>query len=177
MVSTAACAGAGGAPGTPASSAAPPGVVITHEGVDANIRNEEHGVGAEMAGSVDAIWAILPAVYEELGLEPSVRQTAQRRFGSTNVSGTRVAGVPMHHLVRCGPQGSGPASLTRFRVVLQIVSTVAPVSESRSTVTTRITGQASRIDGTSTGSVECVSTGRLEEMIAGRLRLLLASGV
>jgi hypothetical protein len=171
----AACGRASG-PVQPAASGSAPGVTITHEGVDAQLRNEEHGLDAVFDARADEVYRHLPKVYQEMGLEPGIIQTAQRRFGSVNVSGTRVAGEPMYELIRCGPQGSGPASLTRFRVMLQIVSKVTPVSDARSSVNTSVTGKASRIDGTSTGSIDCVSTGRLEQMIAGRLRLALQSG-
>jgi len=61
-----------------------------------------------------------------------------------------------------------------MRVTLAVISRVPTLGPTACALTTRVTGLGSRIDGTSTGSKDCVSTGRLEERIASELREVLA---
>jgi hypothetical protein len=63
-----------------------------------------------------------------------------------------------------------------MRVTLTVISRVQMLSPNTSALTTRVTGVGSRIDGTSTGSKDCVSTGRLEERIATDVRDALNKG-
>lgn len=167
--------GTGGAPATADPTPLPASMEESGDQINLNLTRDERGVRAEYDASADEVWSLLPAVYADLQIEPDVVETAGRRFGSANVTGLRVAGEPMHELMRCGAQATGLQTTTRMRVKMTVISTVEPLGANRSAVTTRITGTGSRIDGTSTGSIACVSTGRLEERIAGLIRLAVAT--
>ena len=177
MAATAVLAGCGtgGGAGPVGATHLPASMEESGEQINLQLTRDERGLTAELEGGAADVWAQLPEVYGDLGIDPDVIDVAGRRYGSGTVTGLRVGSLPMHEVVRCGAQATGLQSSTRMRVTLSVVSTVEAISEGHSLLRTRITGSGSRIDGTSTGAIACVSTGRLEQRIAGLVRLALAS--
>lgn len=150
--------------------AAPPSVEVGGAGLDVRLTRDERGYSLRMNAPADSVWAVLPRVYDQLELSADLIDTRGRRYGS-QATGLRVAGIPISNVARCGAQADGLQTATRMRVTLRIITTVTRIDDRQSLLTTLVTGQGSRIDGTSTGGSECVSTGELEERIAGRVRL------
>lgn len=151
-------------------ASAPARVGVEGASLDVRLTRDERGLSLVLNQPADVVWPVVSSVYEELDLEPDLIDARRRRYGSV-ATGLRVAGLPMGDVARCGSQATGLATTTRMSVRLTIVTTVTPMNDGRSVLTTRVTGQGSRIDGTSTGGSDCVSTGTLEERIAGRVRL------
>jgi hypothetical protein len=168
-----ACTTAGKTPTPLATDATrtPAGIGVEGATLDVRLTRDERGMNLVLARPADVVWAAIPGVYEELGIEPELIDTPSRQYGSNAVTGLRVAGIPMSEVARCGAQATGLQATTRMRVRLTVITTVTPLDDRSSVLSTRVTGQGSRIDGTSTGSSDCVSTGKLEERIAGHVRL------
>ncbi|MBB4635388.1 hypothetical protein [Longimicrobium terrae] len=135
---------------------------------DPSIRIIEH----RFAVSADSVWAILPDVLREMGIEPQVDPSRERVMGNVRITAPRVAGERTGRYMACGNENSGPASAGQFRIRLNLVTQVR-AEEQGSRTFTRLIGTANSVNGSGNQVVGCTSTGALErklgEAIAARL--------
>ena len=143
---------------------------------DVQIRNDPGGVSSRVRFEADAVWAVLPGVYGELGLEPDVWDANRRLLGVQRFTGSRMAGENTLPYLRCAAQGTGPGAAGQARVVLAVSTRVEAVGEGGAQVHTEVSGSATSVGGTSGGDTGCVSSGRLEARIARLVNARLEGG-
>ena len=152
--------------GTPPAGAGAPGSISgTETGGVIRMGQDSRAVSVALAASPDQVWAALPGVYRELGIQAEMRDDATRSIGTRGFTGGRIGGKRTMDYVRCGNQGSGPSSGGMFRTRLTIVTRVMAASGGKTELVTEVGGTATPVEGTSTGVVACASTGDLEQRI------------
>ncbi|HEV2129606.1 MAG TPA: hypothetical protein VGR27_00800, partial [Longimicrobiaceae bacterium] len=168
----AACAPAASSPGdrTVGPNAA---IIESSTSVLVRINNDESGMTRTLDAAPERVWAVLPAVYGELGIPVEVSDANARVIGNRRVTTRRIGGERINTRVRCGNDGAGPSAMNGYLVQLSILTSLQPAAAEKTVLTTQIGGHATPIEGTSTSRVLCATTGRLEQriaqLIAGRL--------
>ena len=118
------------------------------------------------------VWAMLPSVYEELGIPLTVVDSTNLYLGAVRVTTRRpVGGLRLSMIIECGTGNYGP-NAERYTVQLTVLSGVHAIDAGHTTLETRVLGNAAP-NGTS-GSVKCGTNGALEEKVASILRDKLA---
>lgn len=121
----------------------------------------------EIPASLDSVFAVIPAIYRELGVEIKVWDPTTGEIGNKNFTKTyRLGKAALHEYVGCGSTMTGPAADV-YRVQMSLVSHVKPKG-SGSTVQTVLTARADDA-GSSKGWISCLSTGVLEDRISKAL--------
>jgi hypothetical protein len=192
LVVAAACASSGGAgadpaagsapaaapAGTPAPASAtrrpPPAVQTTAPSVTSN-RIETGSSALQMntlgldfdvklfvTGTVDEAWAVLPGVYQELGIPLSLNDNVRKQLGNAGWRVRRtIARVPAQRYVECGSSGSMENAET-YQLNLSIITSILPNPNGGSVVSTAISGTGKNIVTSSSAEVKCTSKGDLE---------------
>ena len=142
-------------------------------GATAEVRTfRDPTVAAEAAlpATPDKAFAVLPTVYEALGVPVNVVQSDARTFGALNARMPRRLGkAAMSQYVDCGINATGSPNADVYAVTATVLSRVAPAEGGRgSTVSTQVSATARPLT-VSGGIVQCASTGRLEAAINTRL--------
>lgn len=115
---------------------------------------------------VERVWSVMPFVYAEVGVPVAHNDPDAKHIGNRRLVGTRIAGEPASHWVRCANQGTGAGASTTYRVQMSVMTAVRPSSTGGSEVVTTVAGTATPVEGTSSAAIHCVSTGRMELLIA-----------
>lgn len=114
------------------------------------------------------VFAVLPKVFEAIGVPLSVVDTSSKVMGALRVPVRRpIGGQRLSLLLECGTGSYGP-NAERYTVQLTLLAAVHAVDAAHTEVQTRVEGNASP-NGLST-VVKCMSTGRLEDRFAEQLR-------
>ena len=135
---------------------------------------ETLGVEAKVPASADRAWAVLPAVFADLGLEVNFREPATRRAGVCyqRVHG-RLAGALLSTFLDCGDSRSVP-NADRFEVAMTVLATVVPAGDQAAKLHAFVIGVGD--DAASSNSKTwCYSTGALEARIRRLVETKLAS--
>jgi hypothetical protein len=114
---------------------------------------------------VDKAWAAVPAVYGEIGIEPSLVDSKQHVFGNAGVTFRRKLGAQrMSRYFDCGST-AGIANADDYDLLIRVITQIIPAEGGLSAVRTQVeaTGHATATSGQ---VVRCASTGALEERIA-----------
>ena len=157
-----ACASTAAAP----TGAGTPGSISGSEtGGMIRIGEDSRAVSIAIAAAPDQVWAVLPGVYQELGIQAEIRDEASRMIGTRGFTGSRIGGKRTSDFVRCASQGAGPSSGGMMRTRLTITSRLNAASGGKTDLVTEVGGTATPVEGTSTGPVGCASTGELEQRI------------
>lgn len=141
-------------------------IIESSTSVMVRINNDESGMTRTLDAAPERVWAVLPAVYGELGIPVEVSDANARAFGNRRVTVQRIGGERTSSWVRCGNEGAGPSAMSGYRVQLSILTSLQPAGAGKTTLTTQIGGHGTTIEGTSTSRVLCATTGRLEQRIA-----------
>ncbi|HVF40388.1 MAG TPA: hypothetical protein VM939_10840 [Gemmatimonadaceae bacterium] len=131
--------------------------------------SDEPSAAVVIDAPLDRVWALLPGVYETIGVPGDIDDAAARVYGTRRFSSNRLDKNRTDAFVRCGNEGAGPSAGGAYRMRLAIVSSLRTTSDDRTLVATEFTGSAVAAEGTSTGVLRCVSNGALEQ----RIRALL----
>jgi hypothetical protein len=127
-----------------------------------------------LEASIDRVWAALPAVYAQMGIKVTYRDSTAYALGNRRFTDRQAAGRAVADLVRCGHQGAGPSAVSGHRITLSIVTSLRAEARDRTTLVTAIRGTAEPVEGTSTSRVRCVSNGDLEsrvyQLVAARIK-------
>ena len=114
------------------------------------------------------VFAVLPKVFEAIGVPLSVVDTNSKVMGALRVPVRRpIGGQRLSLLLECGTGSYGP-NAERYTVQLTLLAAVRAVDAGHTEVQTRVEGNASP-NGLST-VVKCLSTGRLEERFTEQLK-------
>lgn len=157
-------AGCSAKPSVTQQTGAPTTVVSTGSGTVVQIEDDGE-LEAPLRHSPERVWALIPTIFQELGLGGSVLNESRRLYGNDKVSANRIAGQNAQTYVRCANEASGMGSTMRYRVQMAIRTAVTDGPEGSSKLNTSITAQASPIDGSSASKLDCVSNGKLEREI------------
>ncbi len=109
------------------------------------------------------VWAVLPAVYEQLGVPVSDTAPALMELGNPGYRTRRVEGRRMGSYVDCGVTHSGTLA-NLYEITLTVVSRAATAPEGGTVLTTTVDAWG-RQTATSGNPVHCSSKGELEGRI------------
>ena len=149
----------------PAGAGTPGSISGTETGGMIRMGQDSRAVSVGLAATPEQVWAVLPGIYQEIGVQTEMRDDALRTIGTRGFTGGRIAGKRPLEFVRCGNAGSGPSSGGMLRTRLIIVTRVMPASGGKTELVTEVGGTATPVEGTSTGPTMCASTGELEQRI------------
>lgn len=168
-VALSACSGGGGVETTPAPTPATTTVrVVGTGGAAINMGMIEDGPGVvsrTISGSVDAVFTVLPAVYDSIGIPITVRDASTHEVGNSGYNlRRRMRSTPLGRYFDCGSTQGAP-SVDSYDIRLSVVSTVRPgASAGLSTIITTVDvmGRPAAFSGE---YVRCSSNGALEARI------------
>lgn len=149
----------------PAGAGSPGSISSTETGGVIRMGQDSRAVSVSLEAPPDQVWAALPGIYQQLGIQAEMREDATRTIGTRAFTGSRIDGKRTTDFVRCGNQGSGPSAGGMFRTRLMIVTRVMATSDGKTDLVSEVGGTATPVEGTSTGQVACASTGDLEQRI------------
>lgn len=174
-----ACSGGGGVETTPAPAANPTTVRVTGSGGSAtaiNLSMVDDGPGVlsrTVAGSVDDVFAALPAVYDSLGIPLTDRDASTHIVGNSGFNTRRRLGkTPLGRYFDCGSTQGAP-SVDSYDIHLSVLSKVQPgPSAGLSTITTivEVLGRPAAFSGE---YVRCSTNGVLEQRIVDAVKARL----
>ncbi|MBX7120001.1 MAG: hypothetical protein K1X31_13495 [Gemmatimonadaceae bacterium] len=186
-VLAAACAGSGAPAAAPAPTSAAPAassapapatrttdpaptptvntarVVTTGGGtLQMNAMNIDLDVKLFVTGTPDEAWAVLPGVYQELGIPLTLNDPRSKSIGNTGWRTRRAIGrVPAQRYLDCGSSGTIENAET-YQLNLSIVTRILPNPNGGSVVSTAISGTGKNPITSSSAEVRCASKGDLE---------------
>lgn len=161
------CASSGNAPATPPP---PPQNIEAAPGTRLRVEGQAVVVGGTVAAPVDSAWKAVLAVYQELGIEPSILITDSRTIGNQSLKLRRVlGGVPLSRYLNCGAgTGVGP-NADYYKVEMSVVTYLSANTDAATDVRTRVDATATPVSVAS-NQVVCNSTGVLEQRIVKMLQ-------
>jgi hypothetical protein len=128
-------------------------------------RGRDERTHATIAGKVDRVFDAVAGAYTELGIQPTLVDRAEHRYGNVGFSvPNSFAGGRVEQYFDCGSDITG-ALAGRGRLVAAVVTTLTVQDSVTTLASTQVTGTLRRADGTSTGPVTCASTGAFEERL------------
>jgi hypothetical protein len=148
-------------PAVNTNPSAPSSVTPTGNGSVIRLEDDPE-LASPIRHEADKVWAILPQIFQELGMGGEVMDAQRRIYGNDRVSTHRLAGQNAQNFFRCANEASGMGSTMRYRIQFSIRSAVTGTPDGGSKLHTAIIGQASPIDGSSAAKLDCVSNGKLE---------------
>lgn len=165
--------GACASSGTPSPDDHPPtDRVITTDQNGQVIRTTDYytGTQARINAPPSSVMATLSQVYPDLGIPIGTMVTATGKIGNSNyrVPGHRLKDLPLSRVVECGQESVSGSRADVDEITLSVVSTIKPVGDSGSIVSTFLTASA-RVLGTSSDPIHCATSGALERMINNRV--------
>ena len=164
----AACAGSGG---TPRPERETVRIVDTGGVTQMTTYHSEAWVTRELPASVDALWNVLPAVHDSLGIPITLRDAARHTIGNDGLRvRSRLGKVGLQRYLDCGSTQGGPNAET-YEVYLVLRTQVLPGANAGSRLSTSVQAEARPVNFASDG-VRCTSKNTLEKAIAdlaGRL--------
>jgi hypothetical protein len=135
------------------------------------ILREGPGMDAVFPQGIPEVWGVLPEVFAELGIQPTLVDEASRQMGNNGFGGSTIEGRRLSTFLDCG---SGPwgrnADTYEVQIVMRIDLLATP--EGGTTARTTVDAYAEPRSVSATG-VRCRSLGTLErrvgELIGERL--------
>ena len=171
----AACGPATAPPGSGTPGQMPNQVIMGNDAVLVNTSAVVRVVSQDVAAPVDRVWAVLPAVYQELGLGASA-DPARRTVSGTASLTRRFQGEQAVRFFDCGLGQFGTPIAATYTIRLTLSTTVnSDDAGSGSRLATMVEANARSNDGANAVGAQCRSAGRLEEMIAARVRAKLGT--
>ena len=115
--------------------------------------------------TADAVWGVLPSVYDSLAIPISSMDPARKEIGNSGYRiRSRLGKVSLSRYLDCGSTQIGP-NADNYDVVLTVLSVVAADGASASKLTTSVEAQA-RPATYNQGYSRCTSKGGIETRIA-----------
>jgi hypothetical protein len=127
---------------------------------------EEHDVMiATILAPMDSVWAVLPGVFLELGIEPGTVDQRQHYLANTSFKVRRsIGGKRLSLYLDCGSSVAGPTA-DHVEVTMSLSVQVVADSSSLSHLRTQLNAYAIQ-EGTAAIRMHCGTKGGLEERIA-----------
>ncbi len=167
----------GGTAGTGGSSGPAP---VERMGVTSGVgelgSTEMHNEGGFAMHGIDhapdSVWAVLPEVYERLGIDEAGAVPAERLYGARNVRVRRIEGQRLSTFIDCGTGPTATPRADEYDVRMTVVTRVLDGEAGASRLETTVQA-AARPRGVSGNPVDCASRGSLEARIATLVNLAL----
>lgn len=147
--------------------------VTTGGGANLDIKtyNDDRPSASTVQATPERVWAVLPAVFEELKVpvgtvDPNARVIGNRKLVINN---GRLAGGRASSYLSCGTNALGGPIADSYQVNLSLLTQLVPISGGATQVQTSVDGSATQ-RGVSSAPVRCGSTGRFEQQIAAAIQ-------
>lgn len=128
------------------------------------------GTTHQLGVGPDQVWAVLPTVYQGLGIAVGTSLPDARTIGNTKLVLNRtLAGKPLSTFLSCGDGPTGTPLADSYRVNMALVTMLNPMPNGGTRVETRV-GASATNRAVSGAPVSCTTTGRLEALIAERIK-------
>lgn len=137
------------------------------------LTHDDRAMETELAVSADRAYAILPLVYEQIGLKINTAVSDSRTIGVNAASTRRLGKEPLSRFLSCGTNVTGVSLADTYAVTLTVLSRVTPSGTTGALLSTQVLATAQPM-GTSGTTVTCQSTGTLEDRIAKTVALRTA---
>ena len=137
--------------------------------------HNEPGFGSQfIPAPVDAVWRVLPRVYQTLEI-PDVREDADlMALGNTEFRARRVEGKRISQFVDCGTGATAVPNADSYDVTLSVVTRIsASDGGTLATTTVQANGRPRAVTG---NPIHCQSKGTLEARVAELILLSLVGG-
>jgi hypothetical protein len=161
----AACAPAAATSGSGSSAPLPTQAIGTSEGIQISTSGEVRVIASELAAPVDRVFAVLPAVYQQLGIQAGTDAARRTVSGATSFT-RRFMGEPVTRFLDCGQGSFGTAIASQYTIHMTVSTTVNPGASEGSRLETQIQARAVSSDGANAVAAQCRTEGRLEQMIS-----------
>ena len=168
--------GACASTGAPASTPSP-GItygttrIETPSGAAYEVRTtaDNRSTDAVYSASADAVWRVLPLVFDSIGIKLTTMDSQGRTLGAQNArTRRRLGGEAMSRSLSCGVGVTGEDNANSYDVYLTVMSAVEAQGTDRALLRTWVQASA-RPTATSGDAVRCGSTGWLERRIADQV--------
>jgi hypothetical protein len=169
----AACGPAAAPPSDGPGGDRPTQIIATGDALHVATSTEVRVVSQAVDAPVERVWAVLPAVYAELGLEGGVDAARRTVAGSVNFN-RRFQGQPATRLVDCGQGQFGTQIAASYTIRMAVSTTVNPGTGTGSRLDTMLEATARSTEGANAVAAQCRTQGALEALIATRVREKLA---
>jgi len=157
------CATSSGAP----ADVAPERVTVVTAGLGAmDVRTTADAAGSYWADApVDQVWAVLPQIYEELGVPLAVHDSDAKAIGNSSFRVRRIGGTRLSQYLRCGTGVTATPNADRYQVTISLTTRISEANEGGTAIRT-VVGATARPRDVGGSVVNCASTGRLENRIS-----------
>lgn len=130
-----------------------------------NVVNRTDADAVNLAYSADAVWRIMPAVFDSISVPLTTLDHAKKRIGNEGLKiRSRLGKAPLSRYIDCGNTQIGP-NADSYDVVLTVVSVVVPDGPTGSKLLTTVEAQSRPITYNQAYS-RCTSKSTLETKIA-----------
>ena len=148
-------------------------VLVTGDAIHVSTPSVQRVIAEEVAAPADQVWAILPAVLEEMGFAVSANDGTRTVVTQPRSVNRRFLDAPASEYFDCGRGQFGVelAAVNTIRATLR--TTVVPTAESGSRLETVVEAHARSTDGATSVMAQCRSTRRLEAVMAEGVRARL----
>jgi hypothetical protein len=171
----AACASGGNQP--PGQPPTTHRVIATDShGQEVQTNDNNNRTEVRVHASAASVMAALSQVYPDIGIPIGTAIAASGEIGNQNyrVPGHRLKTTPLSRVLECGQESVAGSRVDVDEVTINVVSTITPVGDSVSVVSTFMTATARPI-GSSSDAVSCSTNGALEKMINTQLQKSLGA--
>jgi hypothetical protein len=163
LASVSACASSGTVsekPATPQTAR----IVGSSGGLSVTTTPTASTISGELPFPMERVWAILPSVYDSLGVAPAQVDAATRVVANSNLKVRRRLGaVPLTRILDCGNTQGGPSAET-YEIVMTIRTQLRPAGAGVTTLATEIEASGKPVSFAG-DYVRCTSKRMLEQQI------------
>jgi len=116
-----------------------------------------------ISAKTEHVWAVLPAVYERLGIPPTVSDPPTLTMGNQRHRASRFEGSRMSTVIECGSSLGGPLA-NQYEITLSVLTTLTPQGDDTVlTTTVDAFGEPRAVTG---NRIHCTSKGLVELRVA-----------
>ena len=125
---------------------------------------------------IERVWAVLPAVYEQLQIPVGTVDPTARAIGNQRLQAKsgRIAGERASSFLTCGSTAFGGPVADTYQVNASLLTSLQPGQAGSTQVQTMLEASATQ-RGVSGAPVRCATTGQLEQRIATLIQQQLAA--
>lgn len=121
-------------------------------------------ISGELPFPIERVWAILPSVYDSLGVAPDEVNASTYVVGKSGLKVRRRLGaLPLVRILDCGTAQGGPSAET-YEIVMTIRTRLRPASAGATTLATELEASGKPVSFAG-DNVRCMSKRTLEQQI------------
>lgn len=135
--------------------------------VSTQIATDREYVKKTLPVALDLVWAVLPGVYQELGIPVVTSNPSTNEVGNPGFEVARVGGSRMNKYLDCGTSRTGPMA-NAYQVTLSVMTKLSELEGGQTELSSVVDGTA--VNRTTAGyPVPCSSREELEELIVEKV--------